>query len=100
MKSRKIPNKVKYVFDDDGEPPEDEAEKAATTLDPWAKSRDTWQLHSECGPNVNPTATASEAHPWMKHVNPPDFRWDKRWSDVSVAELRRLLEERKGADVE
>ena len=36
--SKKI-KKVKYVFEDDGEPPEDEAEKAATTLDPWDKPR-------------------------------------------------------------
>ena len=36
----------------------------------------------------------------MKHVNPPEFEWAKRWSDVNVAEWRRLLEERKGADVE
>ena len=43
---------------------------------------------------------SSANQPWMKHVNPPDFEWDKRWSDVSVADLRHSLDERKGADVE
>ena len=99
-KNRKV-KRVKFLFEEDeGEPPEDKEETAATTLDPWAKSRDPWQLHSECGPNLDPSGAASAAHPWMKNVNPPDFEWDKRWSDVNVAELRRLLDERKGADVE
>ena len=93
--------KVRYVFEEeDGEPPQDKEETAATTLDAWSETRAPWQLHSEAGPNINAAGYDLNAQPWMSHVNPPEFDWESQWKDVDIAELRRLLDERRKTELE
>ena len=90
--------RAKYMFEEeDGEPPEDDAEQAATTLDLWKDThRPPWQLHSELGPNLNPQGLASHLDaPWLGFTNPPDFDWCRRWPDVDVTALRQLMDDRK-----
>ena len=89
----------RVVFEpEDGEPPEDAAEEAATTLDLWQNpARPAWQLHSELGPNLNPVGLASHDSdaPWLRNTNPPGFDWQNRWLDIDVEALRQLMDDRK-----
>ena len=95
--------RVKYVFEEEnGEPPADEAEQAATTLDLWSDThRPPWQRHSELGPNLNPQGlTLHQDAPWLRHTNPPDFDWCGRWLDVDVTALRQMMNDRKDTAVQ
>ena len=97
--------RARFVFetdDGDGEPPADDAEQAATTLDLWQRThRPPWQQHSELGPNLNPQGlTRSDDAPWTRQTNPPDFDWCGRWLDVDVPALRHLMETRKDTAVQ
>ena len=96
--------RARFVFEgDEGEPPADEEEQAATTLDPWTDPRrPPWQLHSELGPNVNPQGLPrnNDEAPWERHTNPTGFDWCAQWPDVDVHELRRLMDARRDTAVE
>jgi hypothetical protein len=85
----------------DGEPPVDEEETRATTLDHWDNSaRPAWERHSELGCNLDPLGRDAQGQPWIPNINPPDFAWDARWPNTDVDRLRRLLLERSLTDVE
>jgi hypothetical protein len=92
--------KVKFVFEEDGEPQQDEEEQAATTLDAWDKVRAPWERHSELGPNLRPVGRVGETAPWIPQINPANYAWDARWDDVDVEALRRMFDARKQLDVE
>ena len=100
----RIAPRVRFELEDDptrGDAPVDPEEDRATTLDHWAASvRPPWERHSELGANLHPLRRDEVARPWIPNINPPDFVWDARWTDIDVAALRRTLHARLDDEVE
>ena len=85
---------------EDGEPPDNEEETNAATLDMWnAAERSKWQLHSERGPNIDAQGKNIPAKPWTPNVNPVDYDWQKQWQDIDVESLRTEFEARKQVEL-
>ena len=74
-KTPRNPGNKLIIEEEEGEPPADAEEEAATTADPWQEEhRPPWQRHSELGPNLNPQGLAqNETAPWDANAHPPDF---------------------------
>ena len=69
---------TKYVFES-GEPPETENAEDPEVPDnssQWnSESRTIWQMHSEAGPNLNPSVLQRPLEPLPDVVNPPTCNW-------------------------
>ena len=83
--------RIKIVFEEEGEPPEDVEATVAATLDVWELRTEKWQLHSEIGPNIHAEEKHAGSRPWLSLLNPPNVDWESRWPDIDVAALRAVL---------
>ena len=97
--------KQKFVFgenEDEDDNAENEQEKEARKLaERWKpENRESWQRHSELGPNVNAESKTTRKESMPELVNPVDHDWcnSDLWKEFSHGSAREFWDKLKHAD--